>query len=121
MTENSSLDQRIIQMLTEARVVFPGVQAVLGFQLPLRSWKPVNAASLGLITLAAILLIAPAAYHRIAFAGQDTKRSTVWGAGLSLVRPYRWPLDWQAIFMSCSPRSPPPLSLVSLSHALRSY
>jgi Family of unknown function (DUF6328) len=83
MTENTSLDQRINQMLTEARVVLPGVQALLGFQLisvisqsfealPASS-KVVHAASLGCITLAVILLIVPAAYHRIVFAGQDTE------------------------------------------------
>jgi hypothetical protein len=83
MTENASLDQRITQMLTEARVVLPGVQALLGFQLisiisqsfaelPASS-KVIHAASLGCITLAVILLIAPAAYHRIVFAGQDTE------------------------------------------------
>lgn len=83
MTENTSLDQRISQMLTEARVVLPGVQALLGFQLisvisqsferlPASS-KAVHAASLGFITLAVIFLIAPAAYHRIVFAGQDAE------------------------------------------------
>jgi hypothetical protein len=83
MTENVSLDQRISQMLTEARVVLPGVQALLGFQLisvlsqsfeelPASS-KVIHAASLGSITLAVILLIAPAAYHRIVFSGQDTE------------------------------------------------
>jgi hypothetical protein len=83
MTENTSLDERITQMLTEARVVLPGVQALLGFQLAsvisqsferLRaSSKAVHAASLGCITVAVILLIAPAAYHRIVFSGQDTE------------------------------------------------
>jgi hypothetical protein len=83
MTEHASLDQRITQMLTEARVVLPGVQALLGFQLisvisqsfeklPVSS-KAVHAASLGCIALAVIFLIAPAAYHRIVFAGQDTE------------------------------------------------
>jgi hypothetical protein len=83
MTENPPLDQRIDQMLTEARVVLPGVQALLGFQListlsesfarlPASS-KVIHAASLGCITLAVILLIAPAAYHRIVFSGQDTE------------------------------------------------
>jgi Family of unknown function (DUF6328) len=83
MTENASLDQRITQMLTEARVVLPGVQALLGFQLisilsqsfevlPASS-KVIHAASLGCITLAVILLIAPAAHHRIVFSGQDTE------------------------------------------------
>jgi len=81
--ENTSLNQRIDQMLTEARVVLPGVQALLGFQLvsvisqsfeklPASS-KLVHAGSLGCITLAVILLMAPAAYHRIVFSGQDTE------------------------------------------------
>jgi hypothetical protein len=59
-----------------------GVQALLGFQLigvisqsfeklPASS-KAVHAASLGCITVAVIFLIAPAAYHRIVFSGQDT-------------------------------------------------
>jgi hypothetical protein len=67
-------------MLTEARVVLPGVQALLGFQLisvisqsfeklPASS-KLVHAVSLGCITIAVILLMAPAAYHRIVFSGQ---------------------------------------------------
>jgi hypothetical protein len=83
MTENTSLDERITQMLTEARVVLPGVQALLGFQLASvisqsferlpTSSKAVHAASLGCITVAVILLIAPAAYHRIVFSGQDTE------------------------------------------------
>ena len=83
MTENASLDQRITQMLTEARVVLPGVQALLGFQLisvisqsfeklPASS-RVIHAASLGCMTVAVILLIAPAAYHCIVFAGQDTE------------------------------------------------
>jgi len=33
MQQETSLEQRITQMLTEARVVLPGVQALLGFQL----------------------------------------------------------------------------------------
>jgi Family of unknown function (DUF6328) len=83
MTENASLDQRITQMLTEARVVLPGVQALLGFQLisiisqsfeklP-GSSKAIHAASLGCITVAVIFLMAPAAYHRIVFSGQDAE------------------------------------------------
>jgi Family of unknown function (DUF6328) len=83
MKQETSLEQRITQMLTEARVVLPGVQALLGFQLigvltqafeklPWSS-KLVHAASLACLTLAVVLLIAPAAYHRIVFAGQDTE------------------------------------------------
>jgi uncharacterized protein DUF6328 len=70
-------------MLTEARVVLPGAQALLGFQLavtltrafeelPFAS-KLVHAAALVLVALAVILLMAPAAFHRIAFAGEDSK------------------------------------------------
>jgi hypothetical protein len=83
MMENASLNQRITQMLTEARVVLPGVQALLGFQLvsvisqafeklPASS-KLVHAVSLGCVTVAVILLMAPAAYHRIVFSGQDAE------------------------------------------------
>jgi hypothetical protein len=83
MTQQTSLEQRITQMLTEARVVLPGVQALLGFQLvsvlteafdklPMSS-KLLHAASLACITIAVVLLMAPAAYHRIVFAGQDTE------------------------------------------------
>jgi hypothetical protein len=83
MMENTSLNERINQMLTEARVVLPGVQALLGFQLisvisqsfeklPASS-KLVHAVSLGCIAVAVILLMAPAAYHRIVFSGQDAE------------------------------------------------
>ena len=92
MTENTSLDERITQMLTEARVVLPGVQALLGFQLASvisqsferlpASSKTVHAASLGCIAVAVILLIAPAAYHRIVFSGQDTEEVHRFGSWL---------------------------------------
>jgi Family of unknown function (DUF6328) len=83
MKQETSLEQRITQMLTEARVILPGVQALLGFQLvsvltqsfgnlPPTS-KLLHAASLACLTVAIVLLIAPAAYHRIVFAGQDTE------------------------------------------------
>ncbi len=77
------LFQRIDQMLTEARVILPGVQALLGFQLISVFAKPfddlpelsklVHAAALGFLALAVILLMAPAAYHRIVFAGEDSE------------------------------------------------
>jgi hypothetical protein len=61
----------------------PGVQAILGFQLvsvltqafeklPTGS-KLLHGASLACITVSVVLLMAPAAYHRIVFAGQDTE------------------------------------------------
>jgi len=61
--ETTPLDERITQMLTEARVVLPGVQALLGFQLASvisqsferlpASSKTVHAASLGCIAYCA--------------------------------------------------------------------
>lgn len=77
------LATRIEQMLTEARVIIPGAQALLGFQLSIvltktfaeipSSSKLLHALALGCTALAVVLLIAPAAYHRLAYAGEDTE------------------------------------------------
>jgi Family of unknown function (DUF6328) len=74
-----SLEARIVQALTELRVILPGAQALFGFQLSAvltdrfeqlgAPAKAVHMASLGVVAIAIILLIAPAAYHRIAAAG----------------------------------------------------
>jgi hypothetical protein len=81
--EPTQISTKIEEMLTEARVVLPGAQALLGFQLAVTltrafeelpfSSKLVHAAALILVALAVILLMAPAAFHRIAFAGEDTE------------------------------------------------
>jgi DMSO reductase anchor subunit len=71
-------------VLTEARTVLPGAQALLGFQfatmlmegfekLP-ESSKYVHLASLAMVALAIVLLMTPAAYHRIVEQGEDTER-----------------------------------------------
>jgi len=70
-------------MLTEARVLLPGAQALFGFQMAIlfterfgdlsRGQQLVHAASLCCIVLAVILLMAPAAFHRIAFAGENSE------------------------------------------------
>jgi hypothetical protein len=75
------LETQVDQLLTEARVIIPGVQALLGFQLTVtftqafaqleESAKLVHAAALCCIALAVVLLMAPASIHRIAFGGQD--------------------------------------------------
>ena len=80
--EKTPLYNKIEQMLTEARVILPGAQALLGFQLAIivtqsfeklpRVSQAVHAVSLGLVALTVILLMAPAAYHRIVYAGEDT-------------------------------------------------
>jgi hypothetical protein len=82
--KKTALSDRIDHMLTEARVALPGAQALLGFQLlavlsqsfdslPNES-KLLHAAALGCVALTVILLVAPAAFHRIAFNGADSER-----------------------------------------------
>jgi hypothetical protein len=79
--EPTPTGKKIEQMLTEARVILPGAQALFGFQLtvilaasfdklPLAA-KAAHAASIGLIAVSVILLMAPAAYHRIVYGGED--------------------------------------------------
>jgi Family of unknown function (DUF6328) len=77
----TSLQVKIDQMLTEARIVIPGAQALLGFQLLVilnrvfaelpKSSQVVHGLALGSIAFALLLLVAPAAFHRLAFRGED--------------------------------------------------
>ena len=79
-TEQVPLRTKIDQMLTEARVILPGAQAVLGFQLIAMLTDPFDAlptvvkevhlASMLAVGLATILLIGPAALHRLGFGGE---------------------------------------------------
>jgi len=81
--EAGRLEDRIDYVLTEARVVLPGVQALFGFQLIVilsesfgklpESSVLVHLAALAAIALSAVLLIAPAAHHRIVFGGEDSE------------------------------------------------
>jgi hypothetical protein len=88
--KKQSLETRIKQALTELRVILPGAQALFGFQFTailtdaFARLTPISQAvhlvSLGLVALAIIMLIAPAAYHRIAAGGNansGTLRYTV--------------------------------------------
>ncbi|MBZ6411086.1 MULTISPECIES: DUF6328 family protein [Methylobacterium] len=80
--EHTSLGTKIEQMLTEARVVLHGAQALLGFQLIITfseafetlsfAAKVVHLVALGFLALTVIWLMAPAAFHRIVYAGEDT-------------------------------------------------
>lgn len=82
--EKTPLEHRIVQVLTETRVVLPGAQALLGFQLAMVLMEPfeklpakarvTHLASLGFIALATIVLMSVAAYHRIVERGEDTER-----------------------------------------------
>jgi uncharacterized membrane protein YqjE len=89
------LDVRVEQMLTEARVVIPGAQALFGFQLAVMlteafgelagSTKIVHAVALCCIVLAVILLMAPATFHRIAYGGDNTEAFYQLGSRLVVV------------------------------------
>lgn len=81
--KGSELKDKIKHVLTEARVVLPGAQALLGFQfittlmeafekLPL-SLRYVHLSSLVLVSLSIVLLMTPAAYHRLVERGEETE------------------------------------------------
>lgn len=84
MREHTKLHDKIDYALTEARVMLPGAQALLGFQLLViltkafetlpDSARVVHFVALACVALAIVLLIAPAAIHRIAFDGEDDER-----------------------------------------------
>jgi uncharacterized protein DUF6328 len=81
--DESNLSDRIKKVLIECRMALPGAQAFLGFQFAIvfaqgfdalpRSSQLIHFASLLAITMAIVLLIAPAAYHRLAEHGQNTE------------------------------------------------
>jgi len=81
--EGAKTKDKIRHVLTEARMVLPGAQALLGFQfvtilmesfdkLPASS-KYVHLASLSCVALSIVLLMTPAAYHRIVERGELTE------------------------------------------------
>ncbi|MGB8507414.1 MAG: DUF6328 family protein [Pyrinomonadaceae bacterium] len=79
----TKLKDKIRHVLTEARVVLPGAQALVGFQFvavlmesfeKLPPWsKYVHLLSLAMTSLTVILLMTPAAYHRIVEQGESTE------------------------------------------------
>jgi hypothetical protein len=80
----ASLHERIDYLLTEARVILPGAQALLGFQFIVTMTRAfadlpptvrlVHFCALGCVVATVLLLITPAAMHRIAFGGEDSSR-----------------------------------------------
>jgi uncharacterized protein DUF6328 len=81
--EHTPTETKVKNVLTEARVILPGVQALLGFQintmlsdgfdkLP-ESSKYIHLTSLALMAISIILLMTPAPYHRIVERGEDTE------------------------------------------------
>lgn len=79
----SDIEAKIRHVLTETRMILPGAQATLGFQLAVtlmdafeelpRRGQLVHVAAMLLTALAVVLLIAPAAYHRMV-QGEETER-----------------------------------------------
>jgi hypothetical protein len=77
--EEEPMSERIDRLLSEARIILPGVQALLGFQFTVTLMDAferlsplsthVHLAALCAMAIAAALLMAPAAYHRIATRG----------------------------------------------------
>lgn len=76
------LNHQIQEVMTEVRMILPGAQALMGFQtaaflmegfekLPTTA-KYIHLASLLMMAFAMILLMAPAAYHRIVEDGENT-------------------------------------------------
>jgi Family of unknown function (DUF6328) len=91
------LATRIDQLLTEARIIIPGAQALLGFQfvamltsgferLPDNA-KLVHAVALGLVALNVILLMTPAALHRLSFGGEDSASFLRTGSAFVIAAP----------------------------------
>jgi hypothetical protein len=91
------LPAKIDQMLTEARLILPGAQALLGFQLIVtltRTFEQLPAtsrlfhvAALCCVALVVILLMTPAALHRISFGGEDTEAFFQMGSWLIIAAP----------------------------------
>jgi hypothetical protein len=96
-TGATPLATKIEQMLTEARVIIPGCQALLGFQLIAmltrafdqlpESARILHAAGLCLVTIATILLMTPAALHRQSFGGNDSERFLHLGSAFVIAAP----------------------------------
>jgi Family of unknown function (DUF6328) len=94
---STPLETKIEQLLTEARLIIPGGQALFGFQfiamltssfdrLP-ETAKVVHAAALCLIGMNVILMMTPAALHRLSFAGEDSPRFLRMGSILVTIGP----------------------------------
>jgi hypothetical protein len=86
----TSLKDRVTDLMTETRIVLPGVQALLGFQFAAdltEAFAKLDPAArtahdlgLGLLLLSMILLMTPAPFHRLADRGEDSPRTCRVGA-----------------------------------------
>jgi Family of unknown function (DUF6328) len=95
--ESTPLSAKVDQLLTEARLIIPGAQALLGFQLTVTLTKAfselpsesklAHAAALCCIGLAVLFLMAPASLHRIAFGGEDDPQFVKIGSWFVVAAP----------------------------------
>jgi len=91
-TETVPLHEKIKQMLHESWIVLPGATGIFGFQLIITmastfeslpaAIQYVHFGALALVIIGLILLISPAAVHRLAFAATDDPRSHSVGSRL---------------------------------------
>jgi len=82
-TMKVELKDKIKQVLTEARLVLPGIQALLGFQFSIllmekfdkieAMLRDMHIAALLITLVSIVLLMAPAAYHRIVLKGENSQ------------------------------------------------
>jgi hypothetical protein len=82
--KETPLDARVGFILTEARVVLPGAQALLGFQLVIVLTqgfgqlagidRAAHGVAMTMIALATVCLMAPAARHRLVYDGENSKK-----------------------------------------------
>ncbi|MDI4233679.1 DUF6328 family protein [Bradyrhizobium sp. Arg237L] len=91
------LATKVDQLLTEARVIIPGAQALFGFQfiamltsgfeeMP-QTAKIVHAVALGLVAMNVILLMTPASLHRLSYGGADSASFLRTASALVTVAP----------------------------------
>jgi hypothetical protein len=93
--EQESLKDEIANLIEEARMVLPGIQALFGFQLIAvfndgfrdlePAWQYTHLAAISLVTAAIALIMTPAAYHRIAERGVVSRRFSELGSTLIAV------------------------------------
>jgi uncharacterized protein DUF6328 len=105
MSENPKLTEKVKEVLVEARMVLPGAQALLGFQFIIvlmhgfdvmpAVLKYIHFGSLAAIAVSTILLIMPAAYHRIIYGGEDSEKFVDQAAHLLL-----WAMGFLALGVS---------------------
>ena len=94
-TDTARLDRNLSELLQELRVALPGVQVLFAFLLTIpfnqrfalltTAQERIYLVTLLITTVAAVLLIAPTAYHRITFRKQQKARLVLLANRLAIV------------------------------------